>query len=58
MIIFHHYLVVKEDNSAQTLGDLAHEIIAVAAEYVILKHEDPKLLEVLNQFDIGERVLE
>ena len=39
-------------------GDIASEIIALAAENGILVHEDPQLLAVLNQFDIGDQVPE
>ena len=39
-------------------GDIASEIISLAAEHGILVHEDPQLLVVLNQFDIGDQVPE
>ena len=43
---------------AKGSGDIASEIIALAAEHGILVHEDPQLLAVLNQFDIGDQVPE
>ncbi|WP_018983535.1 EscU/YscU/HrcU family type III secretion system export apparatus switch protein [Salinimonas chungwhensis] len=39
-------------------GDLAEEIVRLAQDHGILIHEDPALMEVLSQLDIGQDIPE
>jgi len=39
-------------------GDLAEEIVRLAQDNGILIHEDPALMEVLSQLDIGQDIPE
>ena len=39
-------------------GELARQILAIAAEHNIPLHEDPELIAALSQLDLGEEIPE
>ena len=47
-------------NDKQTVkfGDIAEQILALAEDNGVLIHEDPALMEVLNQLDLGQDIPE